>query len=120
MVSKEAVREAFREAAKKEKKVNVGESFTITLIGTLSSGYQWEPVFDRDFLRLDRKEVKLRALTSSSANYFFTFTGLKEGKTNLDFVFQKPEVKASATEKRTFEVDINPKASSSSEFPAPL
>ncbi|MCK9597369.1 MAG: protease inhibitor I42 family protein [Candidatus Paceibacterota bacterium] len=69
-----------------------GQNFLITLLGNQSSGYEWNANYDAEAVEfVTREYVEMdKTLANGAGLEKFTFKALKEGVTQIEFVFKKP------------------------------
>ncbi|MGD9819646.1 MAG: protease inhibitor I42 family protein [Desulfomonilaceae bacterium] len=76
-----------------ESRINVraGESFDVELETNPSTGYQWDPIFDSQFvtLRSSSVEPSPRKLLGAPTIVHFTFDALEAGETYLKFNYKR-------------------------------
>jgi predicted secreted protein len=93
------------------KQARLHQPFQISVKGNPSTGYQWTPQFDSQFLKLKSKE---HARDSSKPKQFvgvpgmttFTFTPTRTGKTTIKLLYMRPwEKKVIKT--REYKVEIS-------------
>ncbi|MDD3471393.1 MAG: protease inhibitor I42 family protein [Syntrophaceae bacterium] len=71
--------------------VRVGESFDVKLDTNPSTGYQWDPIFDSQFVKLKSSSVEPSPgkLLGAPTVVYFNFEALKAGETYLKFNYKR-------------------------------
>ncbi len=71
--------------------IHVGLPFKITLETNPSTGYQWTPIFDKEFFRLESRttEPAVQPMPGSPSKELFTFVPHKEGVSGIVFRYQR-------------------------------
>jgi len=88
-----------------------GQDFLITLLGNQSSGYEWNANYDAEAVEfVTREYVEMdKSLMNGAGLEKFTFKALKEGVTQIEFVFKKPAEKDDkAVDRVYYEVTVKP------------
>jgi len=86
------------------------QTFLITLMGNQDSGYEWNANYnsndlafvDREYAQIDKEMMNGAGLDK------FRFTALKEGQTEIEFVFEKTGDKSQSLEKIYYEITVKP------------
>ncbi len=79
------------EGAGGEIEVTVGETFTIALYANPTTGYVWEPRFDREFLQLQHKDfLQSSDRIGAGGREMFRFVGLRRGSTIIEMAYRRP------------------------------
>lgn len=77
-----------------------GESVQVTLKTTKEEGFDWKAyVGDEKVLKVEKKD-------NDDNTYTFTVTALKEGQTDINFIYKRPEdIDVTKVAKYTYKVD---------------
>lgn len=89
----------------------LGQNFIITLMGNQSSGYEWNANYDSEIVQfVTREYIQMdKELMGGVGLEKFTFQALKEGNTDIEFVFKKPaETDDKAIEKLYYQIKVEP------------
>ena len=91
----------------REKSVNVNRAFKISLKSNPTTGYKWEVSFDKTFLKLKANRFKrsTSALIGAGGTQSFVFLPIKQGATEVHFVYRRPWEKSIAREE-TYKLNI--------------
>ena len=91
-----------------EKSVKVNKAFKISLQSNPSTGYRWEISFDKAFLKLrvDRFKRSPSALIGAGGTQSFVLLPIKQGETEVHFLYKRPWEKSIAREK-TYKLHIS-------------
>ncbi len=88
-----------------------GQNFLITLLGKKSSGYEWNANYDSNAVEfVTREYIEPEGDLLEGAGFEkFTFKALKEGETDIEFVFKKVEdTDDKAIDRIYYQVTIKP------------
>jgi predicted secreted protein len=88
-----------------------GQNFLITLLGNKDSGYEWNAKYDSDAVKFVTREYAQPEgdIMNGAGFEKFTFQALKEGATEIEFVFKKPAEKDDeAIDKIYYEITVKP------------
>ena len=90
-----------------EMSVTLNKEFRISLDSNPSTGYRWEPSFDKAFLRLKRDHFKrpAKVFPGAGGTQVFVFLPIKPGQTDIHFVYKRSWETTIAREK-TFQIQI--------------
>jgi inhibitor of cysteine peptidase len=74
--------------------VAAGQEFTIALQSNPTTGYDWHPVVDEQYLTLVKKDYKQndhtgKPLVGSGGTDYFVYKALKAGETNITFTYYR-------------------------------
>jgi len=92
----------------KEIKVSKNNNFVINLEANLSTGYQWKPNFDYNYVELigiDYQSAN-NGVLGSSGTEVFTFRPLQEGETELIFSYSRPWEDKAPIKKAVYKLTI--------------
>ncbi|MFX0017614.1 MAG: protease inhibitor I42 family protein [Promethearchaeota archaeon] len=83
------------------------KEFSIILDSNPTTGYSWFPLFDKSFLELRDRSIKMNSKKyGSSSKEVFRFNPLKCGNTNLTMVYKR-EWEESEIQEVNFEIKIS-------------
>jgi predicted secreted protein len=88
--------------------IESGKQFDIKLEGNATTGYEWEPSFDQNYIKLVNKEYKVESdpgRVGAPGEQYFTFQALKQGTTEITIVYKRSWEEGSA-DKKVFKVNI--------------
>ena len=82
------------------------KEFSIILDSNPTTGYSWVPLFDKNFLELRDRSIKMNSKKfGSSSKEMFKFNPIKSGITNLTMIYKRVWEK-NEIQKITFEIKI--------------
>jgi len=86
------------------------QTFLITLMGNQDTGYEWNANYNNnDLAFVDREYVQIdKEIMNGAGLEKFRFTALKEGETEIEFVFGKTGEKKESLEKIYYEITVKP------------
>jgi len=83
------------------------KEFSITLDSNPSTGYSWVPLFDKSFLELRERTIKMNTKKfGSSSKELFKFNPIKFGNTTLTMTYRRVWEK-NGIKKINFEIKIH-------------
>ena len=87
--------------------VKCNSEFKISLASNPTTGYKWQVNFNREYVKLisDTFEKSSDGQVGSGGTQIFVFLPIKEGKTKIEFVYQRPWEKE-PIQKKGFHITI--------------
>jgi len=83
------------------------KEFSIILDSNPTTGYSWVPLFDKNYLELRDRSIKMNSnMFGSSSKEIFKFNPIKCGITNLTMIYKR-EWEENEIQKVNFEIKIH-------------